>query len=217
VDLTDLGFNAEEVRKISEGWPEGTTIDRSSCESKEIRRLNEAIRRFFVMEDLPASSYSDSKSSQIRSSLDVIEDTQMAVDSYFEGNVAPQSGGCYTKVYGILQALVVQQDAVKHLFDALDCPYQFSPDLKNIREIRNRACGHPTRLERKRLSFHFISRATLSQEGFQLISEVEGSEDAFEEVKLRNLFDTQGRELTQLLISLVKRLEPPMHDAGPPC
>jgi hypothetical protein len=208
VDPTALGFNAEEVRNVSKGWPEDPIIDRSSSESKEIRRLSGVVRRSFVEEDLPASSYNDPKSSQIRSSLDVIEDTQMAVDSYFEHSVAPQSGDCYTKVYGILQALVVQQDAVKHLFEALDCPYQLSPDLKNIREIRNRACGHPTKLKRKRLSFHFISRATLSQEGFQLISEVEGFQDAFEEVKVSDLFDTQGRELMQLLIALVKSLEP---------
>ncbi|MGC2698028.1 MAG: hypothetical protein WA738_19755, partial [Candidatus Angelobacter sp.] len=135
------------------------------------------------------------------SSLDVIEDTQLAIDSYFSESVAASEGACYTKVYGILQVLYVQQDAVRHLFESLGCKFE-NPALRRVRDIRNRAVGHPTKMEKKKnLSFHFISRATLTQERFQLISELEGSPDKYEDVEIRNLIDIQGSEMKRLLFA----------------
>jgi hypothetical protein len=66
---------------------------------------------------------------QLRSSLDVIEDCQLALEGYSESRSSPKSGECYLKVYGVLQVLYVQQDAVGHLFEALGRPYTRSTCL----------------------------------------------------------------------------------------
>jgi hypothetical protein len=50
----------------------------------------------------------------------------------------------YLKLYELLQALFLQQDAVKHLCEALAVPNdpdQF-PRLRPIREARNASIGH---------------------------------------------------------------------------
>lgn len=167
------------------------------------------IRHMIQEDQLPASVDSGALSSQMRSSLDVIEDTQMAIDSYFKRNVLDGSGECYVKVYGILQVLFVQQDAVEHLFEALGQNWPDIPELEKIRRIRNDAVGHPTKRGRgtgAKLSFHFILHATLTQAGFQLISEREGADDIFEDVKIRQLFDDQAFHLTQQMTGLVATL-----------
>jgi hypothetical protein len=156
---------------------------------------------------LPATAYTGAISSQMRSSLDVIEDAQMAIDSYFKGSVPQGSGECYVKVYGILQVLFVQQDAAHHLLEALGIKFPETPVLAKIRRIRSDAVGHPTKRGRgTKLSFHFISRVTLTQEGFQLISEREGADDAFEDVDIPQLIAEQNREITKLLAQLVAQL-----------
>jgi hypothetical protein len=168
----------------------------------------EAIRQLIEEDRLPQHVYSGQASSQMRSSLDVIEDCQLAVDAYFASAVTRASGECYTKVYGILQVLFVQQYAVKHLFEALSQGYPPNAVLEQIKAIRNRAVGHPTKTSRKseKLSFHFISRVTLTQDGFQLISESEGAKDKFENVDIHALITDQGREVRAILNKLVTSL-----------
>lgn len=172
-----------------------------SCE--EIRKL--------IQEDLLTEEARKEKaSSQIRSSLDVIEDCQLALDSYFSSTAEPSSGECYTKVYGILQVLFVQQYAAMHLFQALNQTFASNDALKQIRETRNRATGHPTKKNegKQKHSFHFISRMSLTQDGFQLRSESEGTKDRFEPIDVRTFIRDQGRELTAILTDLVTKLKP---------
>lgn len=174
----------------------------------------EAIRRFIQEDRLPQHVYSGQASSQMRSSLDVIEDCQLAIDAYFSSAEIPESGECYTKVYGILQVLFVQQNAVRHLFESLHQNHPRNDVLDQIRKIRNRAVGHPTKKEPtkkesrsgEKPSFHFISRVTLPQDAFQLITESEGAKEKFEDVDIRALITDQDRQVTAILTDLVTRL-----------
>jgi len=170
----------------------------------------EEIRQLIQDDLLPEEAYKEKDSSQIRSSLDVIEDCQLALDSYFSSTAAPSSGECYTKVYGILQVLFVQQYAAMHLVQALNQPFGPNAVLQQIREARNRATGHPTKKNegKQKHSFHFISRMTLTQDGFQLRSESEGAKDRFEPIDVRTFIRDQDRELTAILTDLVTKLKP---------
>lgn len=170
----------------------------------------EEIRKLIQGDLLPKDVYEEKASSQMRSSLDVIEDCQLALDSYFVSTASPASGECYTKVYGILQVLFVQQYAAKHLFQALNQTLGPNVALQRIVEARNRATGHPTRKNegKKRYSFNFIARMTLTQDGFLLRTESEGTKDRFEDVDIRTLITDQGRELTAILADLATKLKP---------
>ena len=98
------------------------------------------------------------------SCLDTIGDTNLALDAYQELEWPQEGGARYIVVYGALQVLFVQQDAVANLADALGITYEPDPTLKRIREVRNDSIGHPTKRDRD-VRFNFISRPTLKKTG----------------------------------------------------
>ena len=70
--------------------------------------INQARRQHALLKDSGAWN-------QLCSSLDVIGDTELAFDAYDEAPDTDDAGATYILVYGVLQALVLQQDAVRHL------------------------------------------------------------------------------------------------------
>ncbi|MFH1733652.1 MAG: hypothetical protein ABIE92_02995, partial [bacterium] len=95
----------------------------------------------------------DGKWARICSALDTIEDTEEAI-YYYNENLSVELGDfglLYLSVYGVLQSLFVQQDAARHLCEALSSElnekYEFKKEqnLERIRTIRNETIGHPTK------------------------------------------------------------------------
>ncbi|MCH2451069.1 MAG: hypothetical protein MK198_13105 [Gracilimonas sp.] len=129
---------------------------------------------------------------QICSSLDVIDDTKDAINSYIDIDYPKESGAKYLSTYGILQALFIQQDALKHLSESFEIEFEKDQKLKKIREIRNAAIGHPTKLTRdKKLYYFHISRPSLKKDGFDLI-QYDGSKSAkFIRVNILDLIQEQ--------------------------
>jgi len=85
---------------------------------------------------------------QLTSSLDVLADSTCAIVYYCETKYPVTVGGQYLFIYGLLQALYLQQDAIKGiafaLFDEnIDFKKDF-PDAYAAREFRNDVVGHPT-------------------------------------------------------------------------
>ena len=102
------------------------------------------------------------------SCMDMIEDLEYALESYLvEDPEDAETGRKYLLIFGALQALYVQQDAVKNLHTALDIPYTMDPSIEEIRDIRNDAAGHPT--NRRNKEFIFINRSSLGIHKFQLM------------------------------------------------
>src|SRR5712691_6858602 len=86
---------------------------------------------------------------QACSALDVIGDTELAVDAYLQAGLDRSDGARYLSIYGLLQALYTQQDAVSHLHKALQVKFvtissdwREYPAIRKVRDIRNRAIGH---------------------------------------------------------------------------
>ena len=77
------------------------------------------------------------------SALDVIGDTELALQEFKLKNCF--MGISYILAYGVLQTIFLQQDAIKHLALSLKLPFQLPPELREIRELRNDATGHPTK------------------------------------------------------------------------
>jgi hypothetical protein len=107
------------------------------------------------------------KWNMLTSSLDAVGDTELAIDAYITSEDSDDPGIRYLHSYGILQVLYVQQDAAKHIVKSFGLPFNLVADLKDIRDLRNAAAGHPTR---NGATSHAISRISMSKTGFKLMT-----------------------------------------------
>lgn len=104
------------------------------------------------------------------SCMDTVEDTELALESFLKLDIgSSDEGKNYLCIYGALQALIVQQDAVENLHEALKMPYSKDTSLEKIRDIRVGAIGHPTNRRNKK-EFNFINRSTLTAHSFGLLT-----------------------------------------------
>lgn len=120
---------------------------------------------------------------QLCAALDVIGDSLWALEAYQE-SIAKEdyeiTGMNYLRLYGVLQAIFLQQDALRLIGDAIDIPIDFKKDywkLNQIRTLRNLAVGHPVRWEtdervipdkkRNVVSHVFLTRTALYQDSFE--------------------------------------------------
>jgi hypothetical protein len=126
--------------------------------------INNPRKRHALMQDIAAWK-------MLCSCLDTVGDTELAIRAYEQSGTPPTVGDLYLLVYGVLQALFIQQDAVKNLCQALAIHYEPDKLLKEIRDIRNDSAGHPTkRRDGKWLTYNSISRSSLTKEGFALMT-----------------------------------------------
>lgn len=147
---------------------------------------------------------------QICSSLDVLEDTTYAISSYSNDSFPNDDGLKYIYIYGILQALFLQQDSLRHLTCALlsinEKDYPVNEELEKIRNIRNESIGHPTNKGGGK-SFHYISRITIEKNGFDLLSSFSDKDDIYKEVKIIDVINIQLKIIVEDLKFLLKKLE----------
>jgi len=143
------------------------------------------------------------------SCLDTIGDTELCFEAFLtKGADRSDYGSKYLYVYGALQALFVQQDAVRNLTQALQIPYTPDPLLTQIREIRNDSIGHPTkRGGGTGRAFNFISRVSLGSQGFELMTTYpDGSTSGFKHVNIPDLIAKQRSVLMDVLSDVIKTL-----------
>lgn len=161
--------------------------------------------------------------SQICSCMDMLEDTEMAISNYKTNSFGVNENTPkheeisvgYITIFGILQALVVQQDALDNLFGGLKINVNKfkSIDLKNIRDIRVITSGHPTKVTQNKLSgYYHIAQYSVSKVGYELVTyQKDGNYDfKMKSISLYDLIDVQQRELIGIvkkLLSIIKRKE----------
>jgi hypothetical protein len=166
--------------------------------------------RLRLIRDILTSQYpdvqfgGDSKIiSQFGTALYVVEDCECAIGAYETMQWPREVGGQYLAVYGVLQAMFVQQDAVQALYEAIDEKFEFSHELVRIRHARNRCIGHPakdtqggkrakdTQGGKRAVDHHMIIQVTLSHAGFrtQSMNEPHGIRQG--SVNLREMISTQ--------------------------
>jgi hypothetical protein len=108
-------------------------------------------------------------------------------------------------IYGVLQALVVQQDAVQHVYESLKISYFRDSYLGNIREIRNDAIGHPTeRIKTKASNFS----ATFNKNCFRLMTTYpDGRPPSFQNVNILEIIAEQRKILEQDILLILDKLK----------
>lgn len=143
------------------------------------------------------------------SALDVVGDTELALDSYLSHAHVKDVGIRYLHVYGALQLLQTQQDAAAEICAALQIKPVASPKVPLVRELRSSSIGHPTRQqEDNRYKSNFIVRATLTQYGFTLFT-VTADEwpHAERSVNIPKLIELQREALAKTLTEVILTLD----------
>ncbi len=151
---------------------------------------------------------------QLCSSLDIIGDTDYALSSYIKDSGPSDIGMNYIYIYGFLQALILQQDAIRYcanalgIVDELGRKYKGNPTLEMVRQIRNRSSGHPMNCDRDAEggSYNFISQISMSKWGFTLHSSRPEKRTTVEEIDLQRLLKEQTEITTEALIIILDKL-----------
>jgi len=147
----------------------------------KIRDLVNTSPRIFARASIDNKSWN-----HLCSSMDVLGDAEMGIWEFQN-----QENVGYIAIYGLLQALFLQQDAVKFIANVVGAIISDSPELDRIRNIRNDAVGHPMN-RRAFKSFHYISRSSISKQGFSMMShDVDTGKDSFYNINLQEILETQ--------------------------
>ncbi|MCA8907464.1 MAG: hypothetical protein KDE20_18375 [Caldilineaceae bacterium] len=143
------------------------------------------------------------------SSLDIVGDTELALDSYLNQRHVEDAGLSYLYVYGAMQILQTQQDAVREICEVLEVVVPRSPELLDIREIRNNSVGHPARRKKgKAESSNFIVRISISQHGFTLMTEyLDGTPYRQSHVDIPRLIEIQRNVLRSTLEEVLNKMD----------
>ncbi len=150
--------------------------------------------------------------SKLCTCIDTIEDTEAAISSYLELDEFDAFKGGYLYIYGILQALFLQQDAVSNLYDGIFATDNYlnvmlnkHRSLKDIREIRNNSIGHPTNRNGK--SYHSIVQHSICKTGFDLSSDFDEDRIQFSFINILEIINTQAKEINSVLNLIVSTLK----------
>lgn len=147
--------------------------------SASIRALREFVNEYA---DLKYRLMKDLESwFRLCSAMDVLEDTDMAIQGYLDADESKTGlGETYLHYYGLFQAMSVQQDAVASVYESLHkVKYDMGPDgplepVWNVRQTRISAFGHPT--ERRvregpkdnRIRYCQVCQISMNKNRFQL-------------------------------------------------
>lgn len=150
--------------------------------------------------------------SKLCTCIDTIEDTEAAISGYLRLDEFDAFTGGYLYIYGILQALFLEQDAVSNLYNGIfDTDNYLSvmitkhKSLKEIREIRNDSIGHPTNRNGK--SYHAIVQHSICKTGFDLSSDIDEGRVQFSFINILEIINTQATEINGVLNLIVSTLE----------
>ena len=171
-----------------------------------MHKLTQEIRKFI---NKPRKQYILLKNhkfwNQLCSSLDVIEDSDLAINAYLNMEFSKDDGEKYLRLYGLLQALFLQQDSVTNLCESLDFSDNLIKNIKlrEIRNIRNDSIGHPTK-RGKYKSYHYISRVSITKSKFKLFSYYESSKTIIKDIFVIDLIEEQRKYLSKILKKIIK-------------
>src|SRR5690606_38541619 len=99
-----------------------------------VQDLEERIRVFINSGRRQASLLKDSAAwNKLCSSLDIVGDTQLAIEAHPKLRSVKGDGESYLIVYGVLQAMLLQQDAIRHIGNALNIKVELPKQLGDIR------------------------------------------------------------------------------------
>ncbi len=151
------------------------------------------------------------KWNNLTTSLDTLEDSSWVVQFYIESEYPTDFRGKYLFVYGLFQALFLQQNSARSISLTLfskkiewetDYPNAFS-----VRELRNDTIGHPTnRSNNKTIR---IVQASLSKYSFYYCKDdnKDSNKDCIVDVNVKQAIDENAKCINDILEKAVEDLD----------
>ncbi|MFA5075547.1 MAG: hypothetical protein WC436_05600 [Candidatus Babeliales bacterium] len=134
--------------------------------------------------------------------LDTMEDALMAILAYGTAKESRSVGLRYLKLYGLLQAVFLQQDAIQCFLNVLGG--NFEKEKKRLiawhelRNLRNLTVGHPVdNFGEKRC---YIIRVSIAKHGFECIMwDKKKRKDDFVKIDIKSLLNKYRKEVGGVL------------------
>lgn len=157
--------------------------------------------------------------------MDTLEDTEYAITSYSNDDIKSDQGKEYLRIYGLFQAIFMQQDAVRNLaegFQLQGINISEDADAAKVREVRNKYFGHHKYKREGMTTYHGISRMTV---GGNYITAWTYPNFSTEEINLREAIATNREYIVKALdrifsnmskkkIEYIKSLEDELSEDG---
>jgi hypothetical protein len=146
---------------------------------------------------------------QLWTAMDIIDDVESALTAYLNNEFPANLGERYLRIYGVLQGLFIQQDALADLIKAIHPAKEIRLNdvLHDVRDARNASVGRPTQLKRKgALSAHGIVQNSMSKEGFDLHSFPPKDGKICQYVPVQELVEKQRAEAIRILSEVINDL-----------
>jgi hypothetical protein len=168
------------------------------------------IRQALMEQELPGGYFtSHDQGTAIAVAMDTAEDAAEAMLTYERTPFQRDNfGENYLHLYGFLQAVFLQQDALEELHERF---FESELDTKQmsgwraIRELRNRTTGHPVKY--KKSERVFISRISLNQWSFQYqVWVAESQTPITDHVNLKSLYEGYKQDAASVLSKILDRL-----------
>lgn len=166
----------------------------------KIRELRDLINSSICYKQGVWDRKDDGDWSKLWTAVDNLEDTQLAISEY-----SSLKNFSRLAVYGLLQSMYVQQDAISHLEKAIKIP---TPDwkkdyseLSNIRDIRNETIGHPISEKGLYTSISHTNNLNILEYGVW-------SKDGFQHktIDLKDIINTQHNLLVKEIDRVMKKI-----------
>lgn len=135
-------------------------------------------------------------------SMDILEDSLEAIKAYIMGSCSGDDGGKYLKLYGLLQAVVMNQDALVFIYNLFTKgeKLKLRKNTRKMRDIRIIVAGHPASCREDELGNPmyscFLNRALLFPWTLHLIeyNNVTG-ESKYPEINLKELLQNYFEDI----------------------
>lgn len=172
----------------------------------KIRELRDLINSSICYKQGAWDRKDDGDWSKLWTAVDNVEDTQSAIEEYSSLKEFSRLA-----VYGLLQAMFVQQDAIRHLEEAIKIKvvnYKTDyPDLFKIRDIRNETIGHPTETKRKDKGISYTSISPTKN--LEVLEYGVWAKSGFEHktISLKEIIGTQHDLLIKEIDRVIKKIK----------
>jgi hypothetical protein len=179
----------------------------------DIDKLLEAARKHYERADLYRHLGQDSDSiTKAQVALDTAEDAMQALSHYEKAGIGSDIGEKYLRLYGFLEAIYLQQDAMAELhriFVGKLAEPAASSAWSQLRDLRNLTAAHPIEkgLRNEPRKRTFITQVSLESDGFDFqVWHQETSEISFERADLSALYSAYKEEAAWILERIVAEL-----------
>lgn len=142
---------------------------------------------------------------QLCIAMDIVDDTTLGVKEFATNGLGESDEQKYLRLYGVLQCIYTQQDALNLLAISFGLKLNFKryPNSIMIREFRNETIGHPTNTTRGKITKRsYFSRISLGWTEINVVSYLNKDglrEMVIEKYKLNEMIFKYVEELEEIL------------------